>query len=155
MGDGLQAAFQEVIAIDSDSDSEYGDRLVYRDPRERDLEAIDPLQPGQVDSYNPALLVMNPKTYEECLQAILDIFPDISRDHVQHLFDRRPSTHELPHGQSITDHLIELILEKVEYPKEKNRVRDLKRKRASPEAEAAEWHVEVIKPDASTHAYIA
>lgn len=65
--------------------------------------------------------------YEACLQEVLEVFPDISRDHVQQLYDA-----QMPvpmDGQTIPQHLISQILDKGKYPKEKDRLKELKRKR--------------------------
>ena len=76
--------------------------------------------------------------YDTCLQEIMEIFPDISRDHVQQLYDAQLL--QPRDGQSLAQHLITHILEKGKYPKEKDRLKELKRKRYvdSDEEEAAQ-----------------
>lgn len=70
-------------------------------------------------------------SYERCLSEVLELFPDISRDHVKILYDTK-----LQHDRTesppptIVQDLIEKILEKGKYPKEKDRLNDLKRKRS-------------------------
>ena len=65
--------------------------------------------------------------YDACLQEVLEIFPDISRDHVQHLYDAQLL--QPRNGQAIAQHLITQILDAGKYPKEKDRLKELKRKR--------------------------
>ncbi len=70
-------------------------------------------------------------SYERCLLEVLELFPDISRDHVKILYDAKTQRDraESPPSTIVQD-LIETILEKDKYPKEKDRLNDLKRKRS-------------------------
>ena len=76
------------------------------------------------------------EAYQHCLKAVVAVFPDISHDHVQQLWDK--SAWGALIGSDVLHHtLIEKILDGGPYPKEKDRLRELKkRKRASPEVEA-------------------
>ena len=68
--------------------------------------------------------------YGLCLTEILELFPDISHDHVEQLYNsdvQRFSGHGMQN--SLVQHLIEKILESGKYPKEKDRLKELKRKR--------------------------
>ena len=65
--------------------------------------------------------------YDACLQEVLEIFPDISRDHVQQLYDAQLL--QPRDGQAIAQHLTTQILDAGKYPKEKDRLKELKRKR--------------------------
>lgn len=86
-------------------------------------------------------------SYEFCLKEITEIFPDISHDHVQHLYDKHNDAliQAFANGREFSQSLIEQILDAGKYPKEKDRLREikeLKRKREDPESyeeEAARW----------------
>ena len=77
--------------------------------------------------------------FDACLREVLEIFPDISHDHVQELYDV-----QLPHpvdGQTVAQNLITQILDKGKYPKEKDRLKELKRKRfADSDGMYFSWH---------------
>lgn len=82
--------------------------------------------------------------YEACLTEILDVFPDISHDHVRQLYDVELQKIENDSQRAnISQLLILAILEEKTYPKEKDRINELKRKRSmaldSDEEEAARW----------------
>lgn len=83
-----------------------------------------------------------PQDYDRCLLGILELFPDISHEHVKHLYDAEVSVAQSDNSSSvIIEHLIEKILDKRTFPKEKDRLNELKRKRAqdSDEEETAEY----------------
>ena len=68
--------------------------------------------------------------YDGCLREILDIFSDISHDHVQELYDSEMLNSVVGQEQhTITQNIITQILDKGKYPKEKDRQKELKRKR--------------------------
>ena len=67
------------------------------------------------------------QSYDSCLVEILEIFPDISHDFVQGLFDAH--TQGPADGHAIVQSLIAQILDKGKYPKERDRQKELKRKR--------------------------
>lgn len=82
--------------------------------------------------------------YEVCLTEILDVFPDISHDHVRQLYDVELQKIEIDSQRAnISQVLILSILDQKTYPKEKDRINELKRKRSnaldSDEEEAAKW----------------
>ena len=111
---------QEVIDIDSDSSDE-----------------------GPFNNTPPLSSAARPKTvfatYEGCVLAIKAVFPDISLDHVKELWDKSDGAH-FKVADVYYQRLIEGILDVGPYPKERDRLRDLKkRKRASPEAEAGKF----------------
>lgn len=88
------------------------------------------------DRVAPAII----KPYQECLDEVLEVFPDISRDHVQQLYNTRVQSWG-PYGV-VGSTFIEQILDAGTYPKEKDRLKDLKRKRSvktSDEEEASRW----------------
>lgn len=70
-------------------------------------------------------------SYERCLSEVLELFPDISCDHVKTLYDTEMQHNRAGSSPStMVQDLIEKILEKGKYPKEKDRLNDLKRKRS-------------------------
>lgn len=88
----------------------------------------------------PVPLSTGPEAYRKCLDAILAVFPDISHDHVQQLWNKL-AWGALAGSNELNQTLIERILDEGAYPKERDRLRELKkRKRASPEAEAGKSH---------------
>lgn len=82
--------------------------------------------------------------WEVCLTEILDVFPDISHDHVRQRYDveLQKIENDLQRA-NISQALILGILDEKTYPKEKDRINELKRKRSngqdSDEEEAARW----------------
>ena len=143
---------REIIEIDSDSDD--------LGPSAEDLLALDEFEnafdneqiggfalPRLDDAYSPApwtVQVDAPGDYETCLTEVLEVFPDISHEHVRQLYDTRVQSldHELRRAD-IAQELILQILDGKAYPKEKDRINELKRKRtevlSSDEEEAARW----------------
>ena len=80
-------------------------------------------------------------SYERCLTEILELFPDISHDHAKKLYDAEvEAPRQGGSPLTIARDLIEKILDKGKYPKEKDRLNELKRKRLrdSDEEELAE-----------------
>ncbi len=89
--------------------------------------------------------------YQTCLNAVIEVFPDICHDHVQQLYDARLQDPEIlqppllaPATEVVAQDIITGILDGGgKYPKEKDRINELKRKRSmklnSDEEEAARW----------------
>lgn len=82
--------------------------------------------------------------YEACLAKVLDVFPDISHDHVRQAYDVELEKNENGSQRAnVSEVLILGILDQKTYPKEKDRINELKRKRSnvldSDEEEAARW----------------
>ena len=78
--------------------------------------------------------VPSPKTmptYEQCLQEILQVFPDISHKHVRNLYESPHVAGVVTPGFPGPESLIPLILDGGQYPKERDRLNELKRKRLS------------------------
>ncbi len=69
-------------------------------------------------------------SYERCLSEVLELFPDISRDHVKTIYDTETQHNRAGSSPPMVRDLIEKILEEGKYPKEKDRLNDLKRKRS-------------------------
>ncbi|KAL8716594.1 MAG: hypothetical protein Q9225_006084 [Loekoesia sp. 1 TL-2023] len=82
-------------------------------------------------------------TYEQCLQEVLEVFPDISHEHVKELYDGRQTVEVVAPNIPMPEALISLILDGGKYPKERDRLNELKRKRLSElnsdDERAAEW----------------
>ena len=83
--------------------------------------------------------------YEACLTEILEVFPDICHAHVRKLYDVELQKVESDSQRAnISQVLILSILDEKTYPKEKDRINELKRKRSnmldSDEEEAANWN---------------
>lgn len=79
----------------------------------------------------PEVKVDVPSGYERCLREVLEVFPDISHDHVQELYDAEMliSVQGQEH-QTTTQNIITQILDMDgKYRKEKDRQKELKRKR--------------------------
>ncbi|KAI9869607.1 MAG: hypothetical protein M1830_005302 [Pleopsidium flavum] len=83
---------------------------------------------------------------EVCLNRVLEVFPDIDHEHVRQLYKARPviAGEAAPHNDP-SEHLIVKVLDAGTYPKEKDRRKELKRKRAasaaSSQGETAAWEV--------------
>ncbi|KAL8681631.1 MAG: hypothetical protein Q9186_002300 [Xanthomendoza sp. 1 TL-2023] len=83
--------------------------------------------------------------YDGLLQKILDVFPDISHEHVKSLYDSHPTNALSPDGVPLSEGIISQILDAKNYPKERDRQNELKRKRSkSPKSDderAAKWSI--------------
>ncbi|KAL8769461.1 MAG: hypothetical protein Q9209_004522 [Squamulea sp. 1 TL-2023] len=81
--------------------------------------------------------------YDECIQKVLEIFPDVCHDYVRSLYDRYPPNTLSPDGIPRSEQIISQILDGVKYPKERDRQNELKRKRTqlpdSDDERAAKW----------------
>ena len=115
---------------------------------------------GQHGEAGPSRTQNLSDTYESCLREILEIFPDISRDHVQQMYNSDIGT-VIPHqrqGGMAASRLIEKILDGGAYPKERDRMRELKRKRSDKdvdEEEAAKWKYMHLRDDPAEYAKVA
>ncbi len=95
-------------------------------------------EPGSVGARTPF------DDYQVCLHEILEVFPDISHEYVQQVYDKDIEAVG-PYGRhhnTMAQKLIGEILDSGKYPKERDRVRELKRKRSDKdvdEEEAAKW----------------
>ncbi len=89
--------------------------------------------------------------YQTCFNGVVEVFPDISHDHVQQLYDARledAETLQVPLLSTTPENVSQEIIMKIldgggKYPKEKDRIKELKRKRSmklnSDDEEAARW----------------
>lgn len=102
---------------------------------------------GPEDLRGPSLTAVVPPppmpTYEQCLRDVLDVFPDISHEHVKKLYDGRDQLENIAPGVADSETLISRILDGGGYPRERDRLNELKRKRLSEpdedEERAIEW----------------
>ena len=95
--------------------------------------------------------------YETCLAELLEVFPDISREHVQSLYNNL-NLQGSPFAQTAAQVLIEKVLDGGKYPKEKDRIKELKRKRSdknSDEEEAARWKYADMRDNALEYSKVA
>ena len=95
--------------------------------------------------------------YNTCLAEILEVFPDISREHVQSLYDKLNHQND-PYAQTAAQALIEKVLDGGNYPKEKDRIKELKRKRSdrnSDQEEAARWKFADLRDNALEYSKVA
>lgn len=100
---------------------------------------------------------MTATPYETCLAEVLEVFPDVSREHVQSLYDNL-NHQAAPFAQTAAQVLIERILDEGKYPKEKDRIKELKRKRndkTSDEEEAARWKYADMRDNALEYSKVA
>lgn len=122
--------------------------------RSLELEIPDvPLTPEH-DDWNPHPPQNGPNPalapYDQCLQKVLEVFPDVSHDFVKNLYDRHPPDTPSPDGIPVSEEIISQVLDCVNYPKERDRQNELKRKRAdSDDEKAAKWASisNVTRPD--------
>ncbi|KAK3706946.1 hypothetical protein LTR37_012445 [Vermiconidia calcicola] len=85
-------------------------------------------------------------TADDCLQRVLDIFPDISHEHVislYHGFDQEGDYEILP-GQARLDNIIEQLVSGTSYPKQEKGKKALKRKRevSTDDSQIKKWEQE-------------
>ena len=84
-------------------------------------------------------------TYESCLAAVLEVLPEISRDYVRRMWDKtqEESAVNIHARNAMPEQFIGEIIDAGRYPKEADKVKERKRKRAmyanSDEEEAAEF----------------
>ncbi|KAK3714948.1 hypothetical protein LTR37_007438 [Vermiconidia calcicola] len=89
-------------------------------------------------------------TADDCLQRVLDIFPDISHEHVislYHGFDQEGDYEILP-GQARLDNIIEQLVSGTSYPKQEKGKKALKRKRevSTDDSQIKKWEQENRPP---------
>ncbi|KAK4693198.1 hypothetical protein P7C71_g4153, partial [Lecanoromycetidae sp. Uapishka_2] len=99
-------------------------------------------------------------SYESCLNEILEVFPDISHEHVQQIYEKhiQVTGPYQPPEVTVAQTLIEKILDKGTYPKERDRIRELKRKRSQGNTdaeEAARWKYSDMRDDPLQYSRVA
>ncbi|KAL8814477.1 MAG: hypothetical protein Q9223_006306 [Gallowayella weberi] len=84
--------------------------------------------------------------YDGLLQKVLEVFPDISHDHVKSLYESHSTAALSPDGIPLSENIISQILDVGKYPKERDRQNELKRKRSqfdnSDDERAAKWSID-------------
>lgn len=98
-----------------------------------------------------------PLPYDACLAEVIEVFPDISREHVQTLYNNLNHQNG-PYAQTPAQVLIEKVLDGGKYPREKDRIKELKRKRSdrnSDEEEAARWKYADLRENALEYSKVA
>lgn len=103
-----------------------------------------PDNPDSLDNSQPTLDTL--VRFEKCQKQILDVFPDISLEHLKSLYDAclsRRLEKVPPAADDLAQELIAQILDREKYPKESERRRELKRKRSaaatSDDERATKW----------------
>ena len=146
---------RDVIDLDSDEDS---DNSLFDNYLNDEVSSVH-ITPAP--DRNPTLYSSGPRLaaspYEICLAEILEVFPDISREHVQSLYNSLNHQNG-PYAQTAAQVLIEKILDGGKYPKEKDRIKELKRKRGdrnSDEEEAARWKYADLRDNALEYSKVA
>lgn len=159
------ATFHDITEI-SDGDDEFGDGSVYNFDEElfvpdNEIENNLGTVSNRIRNETRPTHVRNVfDSYQSCLREILEIFPDISHDHVQHIYNKHTEV-IIPDGQqenTVAQALIEKILDSGDYPKEKDRIKELKRKRSdkeNDEEEAAKWKYMDLRDDPAEYAKVA
>ena len=129
----------QIIEIEDDSENddfqldEFFEIGAFEDPFNRDdlLESTLPRVPSPTTSHRA------------CVDRVLEVFPDISRDHLQQLYDARITTPTTTRDDDVFGDLVRQIADAEKYPKEKDRLRELKRKISevlnSDQEDAATW----------------
>lgn len=152
----MQALNSETEIIDLGSDSEgldfSNEDLLTLDDIEATFEGDgndpDDLRFGRIpDVPRPQPFQIDTRTrYEICLSGVLEVFPDISHDHVRQLYDtwtKDDGTNDGVNERNVVPEITTQILDAGKYPKEKDRMKELKRKRSpqlsSDEEEEAQW----------------
>ncbi|MCJ1394416.1 hypothetical protein MMC18_007294 [Xylographa bjoerkii] len=147
-------ASREVIEIDSDTDSDTENGANPFAPF-FDLETIDQAFPEIPDyigyessdaeqtalSHRTAteaaskpVVITDPEVlYQLCLDKVLEVFPDVCRDHVRTLYDTHAAAFPAERSQFVNEELSQAvvmqILDAEKYPTEKDKKKKLKRKR--------------------------
>lgn len=157
------AAFHEVVNISDEEDSDGSMYDFGRDDSandneiEQDVDAMNIDRPNGLGSSGIPTLF---DAYETCLNEILEVFPDISHDHVQHIYSRHMESMGPYERQdnTVAQRLVENILDGGNYPKERDRIRELKRKRCdrnNDDEEAAKWKYMDLRNDPAEYAKVA
>ena len=136
-----------------DSDNFFFDDFLNEDVSGVHIAPVPSRTPDPYSSESRALV----SPYEQCLTELLEVFPDISRDHVQSLYNGLDHQNGL-HVQTAAQILIDKVLDGGKYPKEKDRIKELKRKRSdknNDEEEAARWKYADMRDNPSEYSKVA
>lgn len=152
--DRLALGRREIIEIESEDDPgspeflglNEEDFLALNDGAEHDFnggqdERAAILRPEQAQEL-PAGLI-GASSFDDVCHEVVEVFPDISLDHVRQLYDARILRDNNLGRAGLAQNIILNILDGKTYPKEKDSIREKKRKRSqdldSDEEEAARW----------------
>ena len=123
-----------------------------------DVSAVHiPPVPGQTLTPYLSATRTTVSPYDTCLAEVIEVFPDISREHVQSLYNNL-NHEDGQYAQTAAQTLIEKVLDGVKYPKERDRIKELKRKRSdrnSDEEEAARWKYADMRDNALEYSKVA
>ena len=149
----------DLLSEDGENDDqEESDNLFFENFLNEDVSSVHiPPMPNRAPApYSGGIeTVVSP--YEKCLAELLEVFPDISREHVQSLYNSLDDQNGL-YAQTAAQVLIEKVLDGGKYPKEKDRIKELKRKRGdknSDEEEAAHWKYADMRDNALEYSKVA
>ena len=160
----MNSVYEIIDLSDEDGDVANESHLEY----ERDFLAIDNEIGDEVEARNmglereirPSHICSTFDSYESCLREVLEIFPDVSYDYVQQIYNKHievmgPFEKK---EDTVARRVIEEILDSGTYPKEKDRIRELKRKRTDKdvdEEEAAKWRYMHLRDDPIEYCKVA
>ena len=152
---------RDVIDLDSDEDTggqEDSDNSFFDNYLNDEVSSvhISPV-PSQTPATFASSLSAAILTYDACLAEIIEVFPDISREYVQSLYNNLDQRHG-PYAQTAAQILIEKVLDGGNYPREKDRIKELKRKRSdrnNDEEEAARWKYADLRDNALEYSKVA
>ena len=142
------AVRRDAIQIDSDSDddepcgsfstnSENGNELLQFALLEHDLDLLVPAVVAEkTEPHVPAGIVTDPEVlYQLYLDKVLEVFPDICRDHARLLYDTQLQALGPQRSPRIIEYMsqgvIMQILDSEKYPKQRDTKKKLKRKRST------------------------
>jgi hypothetical protein len=153
--DGIRRQDFIVINSDSDEDDLFNQFLV----RQRD-DQLSPspdtsrfeIQVNRQDTgsdlapilpWSPPTIIGDPKAlYEQCQEKVLEVFPDVCRDHLKTIYDEESILFEAARSAESNDQLAQAViiklLESETYPKESEKRKMLKRKRTTSDEEEEE-----------------
>lgn len=144
---------EEVTDGQEDSETSFFDNYLNEDVPGVPISPVPSRTPAPYSS--GARVVVSP--YEECLAEVVEVFPDISREHVQSLYNSLTHEDNL-YAQTAAQVLIEKVLDGDKYPKEKDKMKELKRKRSdknNDEEEAARWKYADMRDNALEYSKVA
>lgn len=93
--------------------------------------------------------------YQACLKDLLDVFPDISHEYVQEIYNKHMDSRGPYHPESPSQALIEKVLDSGHYPKEKDKRKRKFSERDSDEEEAAKWKYKDLRDDPTQYQTVA
>lgn len=96
-----------------------------------------------------------PEDYQACLTDLLDVFPDISHEYVQEIYNKHMDSRGPYQPESPSQALIEKVLDSGHYPKEKDKRKRKFSERDSDEEEAAKWKYKDLRDDPTQYQTVA